>query len=91
MNLLKAFEQAKARSLERIGDLTASRIPVPWSASIVNEYAKNFGDDPFPYGLEANRKTLEAFCRFAHEQGVTAKRLTPDDLFPKEVRASVRV
>ena len=91
MNLLKAFEQAKARSLERIGDLTASRIPVPWSASIVNEYAKDFGDDPFPYGLEANRKTLDAFCRFAHEQGVTAKRLTPDDLFPKEVRASVRV
>ena len=91
MNLLKAFEQAKARSLERIGDLTASRIPVPWSASIVSEYAKNFGDDPFPYGLDANRKTLEAFCRFAHAQGVTAKQLTPDDLFPQEVRASVRV
>jgi 4,5-dihydroxyphthalate decarboxylase len=91
MNLLKAFEQAKERSLERIGDLTASRIPVPWAASIAGEYAKNFGADPFPYGLEANRKTLEAFCRFAHEQGVTATRFAPDDLFPKEVRASVRV
>ncbi len=91
MNLLKAFEQAKARSQERIGDLTASRIPVPWAASIAGDYAKDFGDDPFPYGLEANRKTLDAFCRFAHAQGVTATRLTPDDLFPKEVRASVRV
>ena len=91
MNLLKAFEQAKERSLERIGDLTASRIPVPWSASIVDDTSKSFGADPFPYGLEANRKTLDAFCRFAHDQGVTAKRLTPDDLFPKEVRASVRV
>ena len=91
MNLLKAFEQAKERSLERIGDLTASRIPVPWSASIVDDTSKSFGADPFPYGLEANRKTLDAFCRFAQDQGVTAKRLTPDDLFPKEVRASVRV
>jgi 4,5-dihydroxyphthalate decarboxylase len=91
MNLLKAFEQAKARSRERIEDLTASRIPVPWAASIASAYAKGFGDDPFPYGLEANRKTLDAFCRFAHAQGVTARRLTPDDLFPKEVRASVRV
>jgi 4,5-dihydroxyphthalate decarboxylase len=91
MNLLKAFDEAKARSLERIGDLTASRIPVPWSASIVDDTSKSFGADPFPYGLEANRKTLDAFCRFAHDQGVTAKRLTPDDLFPKEVRASVRV
>jgi 4,5-dihydroxyphthalate decarboxylase len=91
MNLLKAFDEAKARSLERIGDLTASRIPVPWSASIVDDTSKSFGADPFPYGLEANRKTLDAFCRFAHDQGVTAKKLTPDDLFPKEVRASVRV
>jgi 4,5-dihydroxyphthalate decarboxylase len=41
--------------------------------------------------MEENRKTLDAFCRFAHDQGVTAKRLTPDDLFPKEMRGSVRV
>ena len=91
MNLFKAFDEARERSLERIGDLTASRIPVPWSAAVVSEFAKGFGADPFPYGLEANRKTLDAFCRFSHAQGITAKRLTPDDLFPKEVRASVRV
>ena len=91
MNLFKAFDEAKRRSLERIQDLTASRIPVPWAAAVAGEWSRNFGDDPFPYGLEKNRKTLDAFCRFAHAQGVTAKRLTPDDLFPKEVRTSVRV
>jgi 4,5-dihydroxyphthalate decarboxylase len=91
MNMLKAFEQAKARSMERIRDLTASRIPVPWAAAIAGEWGEGFGADPFAYGLEANRKTLEAFCRFAHEQGVTAKPMTPDELFPKEVRAAVRV
>jgi 4,5-dihydroxyphthalate decarboxylase len=91
MNLFKAFDEAKKRSLERVRDLTASPIPVPWSAAISTEWGKNFGDDPFPYGLGENRKTLEAFCRFAHAQGITAKQLAPDDLFPKEVRASVRV
>jgi len=91
MNLFKAFDEAKARSVERIQDLTASRLPVPWASAIAEEFAKGFGGDPFPYGLEQNRKTLDAFCRFAHEQGVTAQRLTPDDLFPKEVRASVKV
>jgi 4,5-dihydroxyphthalate decarboxylase len=91
MNMLKAFDEAKQRSQERIKDLTASRIPVPWAEAIAAEFSGNFGDDPFPYGLEANRKTLDAFCRFAHDQGVTAKQLTPDELFPKEVRASVRV
>jgi 4,5-dihydroxyphthalate decarboxylase len=91
MNLFNAFDEAKRRSLERIEDLTASRIPVPWAASIAGEWSKGFVADPFPYGLEANRKTLDAFCRFSHDQGVTARRLTPDDLFPQEVRASVRV
>ena len=91
MNLFKAFDEAKQRSLDRVRDLTASRIPVPWSAAISSEWGKNFGDDPFPYGLEKNRKTLEAFCRFANTQGITAKQLAPDDLFPKEVRARVRV
>ena len=91
MNLYKAFEAAKQRSLERIRDLTASRIPVPWAAAIAGEWSEGFGDDPFPYGLEPNRKTLDAYCRFAHAQGITAQRLTPDDLFPKELRASVRV
>ena len=91
VNLFKAFDEAKSRSQERIRDLTASRVPVPWSSAIAGEWGKGFGDDPFPYGLEANRKTLEAFCRFAHDQGVTAKKLTPDDLFPKELRARVRV
>ena len=91
MNLFKAFEQAKERSLERIQDLTSSRIPVPWSAAIAGEWSQSFGADPFHYGLEANRKTLDAYCRFSHDQGVTARRLTPDDLFPQEMRASVRV
>ena len=91
MNLFKAFDEAKERCVERMRDLTASRIPVPWAAAIAEEFGKHFGGDAFPYGLEANRKTLEAFCRFAHEQGVTATKLAPDDLFPKELRASVRV
>ena len=91
MNLFKAFEEAKARSLARLRDLTASRLPLPWSAALAGEWAGDFGADPFPYGLEANRKTLEAFCRYAHAQGITPRRMTPDELFPPEVRSSVRV
>ena len=91
MNLYKAFDEAKRRSLERMQDLTASRIPVPWAAALAEQWGKGFGADPFPYGLEPNRRTLEAFCRFAHDQGVTHRRLTTDDLFPPELRASTRV
>jgi 4,5-dihydroxyphthalate decarboxylase len=91
MNLYKAFEQAKQRSVERVRDLTASRLPLPWCPTLAEEFDATFGPDAFPYGVEKNRVTLDAFCRYAFDQGITARKLAPDDLFPVEVRASYRV
>ena len=34
------------------------------------------GDDFWPYGLERNRKTLETFLRYHHEQGLSKRLLT---------------
>jgi 4,5-dihydroxyphthalate decarboxylase len=90
-NLMKAFEEAKNRSVERLLDLTASRIPLPWASTVAAEMVHAFGGDLWPYGVEANRVTLAAFCRYGHDQGVTQRLLTPNDLFPPEVRAGVRV
>jgi 4,5-dihydroxyphthalate decarboxylase len=90
MNLYKAFDEAKQRSLERVRDLTATRVPLPWCPTLAEEFDEVFGEDPFPYGLEANRVTLDAFCRFAHDQGLTARRITVDELFPAEVRATFK-
>jgi len=42
------------------------------------------GDDPWPYGLEPNRKTLETFLRYHHEQGLSPRRLSPEELFAPE-------
>lgn len=91
MNLFEAFEEARRRSVARLTDIAASRFPLPWSAALASEFARDFGSDPFPYGLEANRHTLDAFCRFAHAQGVTHRRVSPDELFPAEVRSTVKV
>jgi len=87
-NLLKAFEAAKAMSLARLFDLTASRFAMPWGSGLAEEFAATFGRDPFPYGIDANRATLEAFCRFGHAQGVTARLMRPEDLFPAQVQGS---
>ena len=45
----------------------------------------------WPYGIEPNRRTLEAFLRYAYEQGVCHHLLKPDELFPPQVRGSYRV
>ncbi len=91
MNLFNAFEEAKRRSFERIRDFTCARIPLPWAAAVVDEIIATCGSDPYPYGIEASRPTLDAFCRYCHDQGVTARRMTAEDLFPPEVRASARI
>lgn len=90
-NLLTAFTEAKDRSLERMRDVNTSRLPVPWSHEVGPRAADLLGPDPWPYGIEANRPTLEAFLRFAHEQGVAERALAPEDLFPPSVRRSFRV
>jgi 4,5-dihydroxyphthalate decarboxylase len=90
-NLFKAFTQAKQNSLERLADITCSHFPLPWMNARAAEAHALFGDDPWPYGVEPNRITLDAFLRHAHEQGVCHRRLAPEDLFPPEVSAAVRV
>ena len=36
---------------------------MPWMLAQIDEMDKVFGPDPWPYGVEANRKTLEALDR----------------------------
>jgi 4,5-dihydroxyphthalate decarboxylase len=91
MNLFKMFDEAKARCLNRLRDFTCARIPLPWAAAIADELSAGYGPDPYPYGIEESRPTIEAFCRYAHDQGVTHRRMTVEDLFPREVRATARV
>jgi 4,5-dihydroxyphthalate decarboxylase len=91
MNLLRAFEEAKRRSLARATDANAPRYPVPWGFANAERAQELLGGDFWPYGIEPNRRTLEAFLLFAHEQGACARRLTPEDLFPPQVRDVFRV
>lgn len=93
MNLLTAFEEAKRRAVERLFNMNASQIPVPWVyddvARIGGEFFK--GDDFWPYGIEPNRVTLEAFLQYCWEQGVCHRRMTPEELYPSEVQTAFKV
>ncbi len=86
MNLFKAFNEAKRRSVARILDLTASQIAVPWGNDNAEKTNKLiFGDGEYwPYGIEPSRVTLDSFLQFSFEQGLSHKKLEPEDLFPKE-------
>lgn len=88
MNLFKALEEAKRRSIERALDVAATRFPIPWGFEFANRAVKVFGKDYWPYGIAPNRTTLEAFLQYAYEQGVCHRRLKPEELFPETVQSS---
>ncbi|MGE0746221.1 MAG: ABC transporter substrate-binding protein [Rhodospirillales bacterium] len=93
MNLLTAFEEAKNRSMERVKAITMSQIPVPWGWEHAERAGKMVfgGTDYWPYGIEPNRVTIEAFLQFCHEQGVCHRRLAPEELYPREVQSVFRI
>lgn len=90
MNLFTAFEEAKNRSLER-ALFVGSRYPIPWSYDHARQAQQLIGEDFWPYGIEANRTTLDAFLQYAHEQGVCHRRLEPEELFAPQVQKRFRV
>ena len=91
MNLFKAFQEAKRQSLARISDIGASQVPLPWIADHVQRWKALAGEDFWPYGIEPNRPTLEAFLQYAFEQGVSARKLQVEELFAPETRESFKI
>lgn len=90
-NLLNAFMESKRRSLERLLDPAVSRYPLAWLPSYARKMQSLFDGDPFPYGIEENRPTLEQFMRYTFEQGIAKRLAKPEEIFPKGVMTMVRV
>lgn len=81
-NLRSAFEAAKSVSLGRLMKKHVSLFPVPLMSRAVSVARETLGTDFWPYGIEKNRRTLEAFCEYVHGQGISRVRLDPaTDLF----------
>jgi 4,5-dihydroxyphthalate decarboxylase len=91
MNMFRAFEEAKNRSVARARDCAVSFFPLPWTPYLIAQSSVLLGSDPWPYGVEANRATLEAFAQYAFEQGVCARKMEMGELFPPEVQSSFKV
>ena len=90
-SLYDGFERAKRNSVERALDMTASRFPILWGYQHAADSLALFGGELWPYGVEANRVTLDAFLRYAFEQGVAARRLAPEELFPGSMQSAFKV
>ena len=78
-NLYTAFMKAKEHFNAKLVD------SIPSALFFGREYLamtrQALGDDPYPYGVNRNRKMLETLIEFSHEQGLTKNKVKVEDLF----------
>ena len=82
-SLTHAFEEAKQLAFKRLANPRI--VPLAWFRTDWEDERHFLGRDPWEYGLsEVNRKNYDLLTQFVHEQGMTSRRMTLQDLFAKE-------
>jgi 4,5-dihydroxyphthalate decarboxylase len=80
-SLYNAFVASKKIALKHMYNLRALRYMTPWLMRDIDEIFDHFNGDPWPYGIEKNRKTLEALVTYLTDQHLIAAPVKVDDLF----------
>jgi 4,5-dihydroxyphthalate decarboxylase len=82
VKLYDAFVKAKAIAAETLVErIPAALVFGPEYLAMTQEV---LGDDPFPYGVKANTALLDTLIAYSHEQGLTPRKMTVEELFAKE-------
>ncbi len=78
LNLYKAFLAAKEMAIARTRELLDPYIRV---GLLDLEARQALAEDPYPYGVKANRKILETIAEYSHEQGLTPRVVGLEEVF----------
>ncbi len=79
LNVMQAFRRSKDDAWRRLKDPRS--VSLAWLRELIEEEQRILGRDPWPVGLEANRKTLETLIRYSKEQGMLKKDIAVEQLF----------
>ncbi|OXR48858.1 MULTISPECIES: 4,5-dihydroxyphthalate decarboxylase [unclassified Pusillimonas] len=87
----KAFEQAKRFALEKLADTSATKVTLPFVEEQLKAAKALMGEDYWSYGVDRNRKTLEAFVHHHHKQGLSARLMSVDEIFHPATYETVKI
>ena len=91
MSLYKAFVAAQKITYADLLESAALKTMLPWQIPAVEDAIRRFGPDWWPYGLGPNRAVLDTFLRYHHEQGLSPRRLEPEELFAPETLEGFKI
>lgn len=81
-----AYMQAKQIDYAEMKKILWAYSSLPWFGQELKETQALMGQDYYSYGIKNNRKALNAVFRYIHEQGLVKRKLTIDEMFPKEMQ-----
>lgn len=81
VSVYKAFLKAKTLAVKELDELCHLAVTLPWMVHHHNDAKALMGADYWPYGLEANKHVIEAFSRYHFDQGLSKRRVAPEELF----------
>ncbi len=84
LNLYQAFVRAKEDNARRLDRLLRSSLV--FAFAYLEAERRLFGEDPYPYGLAANRRALETLVGYLVEQGLLDEPVPVDTLFAPSMR-----
>lgn len=80
-----ALVESKERAVRRLYNTDALAVTLPFLIDHIEEAQSVFGDDYWPYGFEPNRETIASLTRYSYEQGLSDRRVEPEELFVEEL------
>jgi 4,5-dihydroxyphthalate decarboxylase len=90
-SLFKAFVLAQREAYDDLFESAALKCMLPWLIRHSEDTRALMGKDFWPYGIEANAQVLGTFLRYAHEQGIAKRLLTPQELFVPETLEAFKI
>ncbi|MSQ20256.1 MAG: ABC transporter substrate-binding protein [Betaproteobacteria bacterium] len=82
VSVYKAFVAAKDIAIHELKDAGVNFVTLPWVYQEVLAAEALLAEDYWAYGVNANRAALEAMTRYSFDQGLSQRKLTPEELFP---------
>lgn len=79
-NLYDAFRCAREIAVDELYDTDELRVALPWLIHHIEESRSVLGQDYWAYGFTANRATAAALGRYVHEQGLSPRIVTAEEI-----------
>jgi 4,5-dihydroxyphthalate decarboxylase len=81
LSMYKALCRAKEHAYHLLADMGSPKVSSAWLQPLIEEEKEIIGADWYPYGIAANRPTIEALLQYTHEHGLTDRRVKLEELF----------